>query len=158
MNSKSQIGPTLLWFGAFIIIFFILIGFVYLSTAIGVKKQVESLFFSDKEVVGVERLSEDSAVMASLFAVLNEQIVVNGSEERFLEALLTYEGYNDAVKANIENNFRKELSKTCLGYRFRVNDLEFNSDSSGEYTKEVIFPVYYNFNVFLIKYSQLRSC
>jgi hypothetical protein len=157
-HKKSQIGATMTWIIAFVIIFFILAGFIFISTTIAVKKQVANTFFSKNELTGEDRLAEEAGLRASLFAVLGSEVSVNNTESRLLEAVLLYESSNAEIKNQIEKGLKDELNKICSGYGFQANSLRLIQDSSGKYTEEIIVPVYSRFDAIEIKYSQLRSC
>jgi hypothetical protein len=101
-NKKGQIGATLTWFIAFTMIFFMLVVFVYLSSAIASKKAISSIFSSTDYDFSTQDISDYSISKSGVQAVLEKQIQVGGENRPMIIFLLStldkYLESNSAMK------------------------------------------------------------
>lgn len=155
---NAQIGATLTWFMAFIIIFFIIMTFIYFSSAIGAKKQVGNLFFSGDKMAGLEALSEEAVMSSSLFAILESKTEVNGTNLKFLDLITEYDDYDHENQLLIKNKLKIELDKLCDSYEFNVRDIVIANVLIVNPTRELMLPLNDNSELIPIRYTQARSC
>ena len=123
-SRKAQIGKTLTWFTAFVIIFFIMLGFVALTGLLTGKKflsRERSVITLDEE----ENLeSSDSQItlitMLTLVKVLNTFVGENTIEDLIFEWQVSGD---EEVKATIKNKVEEvlESDENADSYLFTVN-------------------------------------
>ncbi|HUS50688.1 MAG TPA: hypothetical protein VMZ91_11015 [Candidatus Paceibacterota bacterium] len=110
INKKAQIGATLTWIVAFLIIFFIMILFISTTIIISAKKtSILSLSFSQKETTITSHITGDFAVQRNLISFLNKPIKFEG-KDIFIKDLIADKELNDENKARFEK-FVEEASK-----------------------------------------------
>jgi hypothetical protein len=161
---KAQIGATITWFVAFLIIFFLMVVFVSFSTAIGVKKQASSIFsFENNRMMSV---GDSSLVfdMNSIYAVLYSSSSV-GDNKRIRDHLFNFEGLNEADKENLRKEIEGKLALICREYIFSVGDFSLsilsrdeNGDSYFDLGNELSFNLRNGDKKLEIKYTKLREC
>jgi len=88
-NKNAQIGATITWFVAFLVILFIMILFIFFASLAGGKKILSFASFKQRGViVGLKGLSEDADTINSLESVMKSKINIDGKEELFFYAIL----------------------------------------------------------------------
>ncbi len=114
-NKKSQIGETLTWFVAFLIIFFIMI--IFLSAAVIISGMRQA---GGKNEIGIEKYAGNLNSQRILISLLNSNIVFNEKEMKIKDALL------DADYFNFEEPKKDELKSKIKGAVERLVVLKGN--------------------------------
>lgn len=104
-NKQAQIGTTLTWFTAFIIIFFIIV--IFLSAAIfsSGRKYVSSGW----DEITLKEYSGNLEMQRNLFNILNGKIEFNGKEARVKDILRGIDMYN--LGSDKKNELTQKLKK-----------------------------------------------
>ncbi len=127
INRKSQIGTTLSWFFAFIIIFFIMMLFISFSIILGGTKEIP-LIGKGKGEVSIEEFNPD--VLESqrvLNSFLNSKLEINNKEKKLADWLFDLnENSEEAVKQYTYDFFKKSNIK-----------MKIRTDSKTIYSKMV---------------------
>lgn len=117
-NKNAQIGITITWFVAFLVIFFILILFVGTVATIATTKGV-----GKNEIVSIENGFKKIEDQRELISFLNRKVIVDGKNE----------SVRDLVASKKNNEVEIELKKFIEGiepkidcYFFRSGDFEIN--------------------------------
>ncbi len=104
-NKRSQIGTTLTWFTAFIIIFFIIV--IFLSAAIfSSGRKYASTGWDD---ITLKEYSGNLEMQRILFNILNSMIEFNGKEVRVKDILRDIDMYGLGIDK--KNELRQKLKK-----------------------------------------------
>lgn len=124
LNKKAQVGLTITWGVAFLVIFFIMILFIGMSSLIGVKKIAPSWIgggggFDEAEVDSSEDSSSDSSLgdlrsQERLFYVLNSELK-DGKKVR--ELIL--ENRKEEIKTELNELLENSIQEEC--YFFSVD-------------------------------------
>jgi len=153
-NKKSQIGTTMTWLVAFIIIFFVIVIFLVFTIIFAGKKVVSF----DKDKVELEDLNIDLENQNSLIYFLNQEINFKGENKKIKKFVseipfLDEESKKDAsslVKEKLEN-FLGDKEEKC--YIFKVQYYLINKD----YFDEKKFYEFKVSNTYLKSFNNIPS-
>lgn len=110
MNKRGQLGETLTWFAAFIIIFFIIIGFLSVTTVISAAKKVPIVGAGSDKIV-LSKNGVDMGTYDSFMSFLQTRFVQDGKSLRFEDAI--YRIFDLSVERKVigESAFKLETDK-----------------------------------------------
>lgn len=134
-NKKSQIGTTLTWFTAFIIIFFIIILFVSASVIIAGQKKISTI-----ELIKYDSGSLES--QRSLTSFLATPIKIDDKEEKIkdlvLESLNPYLETKDLIKDSGDLNNLVSIKQNLGKEFFEANSVELKDDILFKKSQEIL--------------------
>ena len=143
-NKHAQIGATLTWFAAFVIVLFIIILFLFLCMVIAGEKKIES--FSSLETIRGEKIASSfsslSEINLQLIVLLNSPVETGKTFYGFLSTLNKSDEnmtklFNEKMTLFVESNVLSDSSSpysACFVYL-----LDHNSDKN-KYIQILSFP------------------
>ena len=145
LYKNGQIGSGFTWIGAFVIIFFIIILFAFVSTSLAAKKQVSlSSVFSrtganEITAVGEEYQAIDFKTSRDLFTFLNSPVEFNGNTTMYAVLQANFKQGNPELlqftRIDAQNYFDALYNDTCYQVclaKFVNNKLENIMEVSGK--------------------------
>ncbi|MEM3405539.1 MAG: hypothetical protein QW117_01030 [Candidatus Pacearchaeota archaeon] len=121
-NKKAQIGETLTWFIAFIIIFFIIIIFTIVTIALSLKNVEEN----------IEKLKTESLNYEKIISILNLKVNYKSEELVFKDLIKEYyssDKLDEDKKRFIENTLKENLKE----YNYKIEIKKGEEDNKKIY-------------------------
>ena len=110
-NKRAQIGSTLTWIGAFLIIFFIMLLFLAASISVIKLKKLTKYDYS----ISLEATEEESAMQSRMiFSLLNSPIKINYNNEEkgvAIKEALAFLNFDDVLKESIKSQIKSTLQE-----------------------------------------------
>jgi hypothetical protein len=115
-NKKAQIGNTITWFAAFLIIFFVMLLFMISSFYLAGKKSIKS----NNEILLKEGDAVNLDVFEELNYVLDNKFDYEGDNVRILDFILYTDSNADGNADILFKELQKQLDGLCLSYMLEV--------------------------------------
>jgi hypothetical protein len=121
MNKKAQIGDTLTWFMAFIIIFFIIILFITASIIISGQKEMPILGIGGNSISVSQNSLEDLELDRNLIKILNTPVEFKGEKIKISELIIKWDNSEGVERKNIEETLKKGINQILPRYYFTIH-------------------------------------
>jgi len=112
MMKKAQIATTMTWAVASVIILFLMVGFIIVTTTLSGKR------LSGKNEINVEESVENLNSQRELMKILNSLISIEGKEMNVKEAIKLW--FSDKTK--YESVFESEMKEVLTGFEYEYWD------------------------------------
>lgn len=165
-NKKAQIGATITWLVAILIIFFIMLVYILVAMGLAAKK-------GSSEDIVQKMNSENIALNTELMSILNSDI---SSDKTFIEEIKSLvDSASKDIPENLKTSAEKILGRVCRGYLFNIINIEdgliyprdidnfptiqFNVDFPPEaFTRQINLNIPYKSQIIKLKYERLKEC
>ena len=111
INKKAQIGMTLTWFVAFVIIFFIMLVFLALTALLFAEK---SILTGDKSKIELQKNTDNSLSQRKLFLLLNLPVEDSIVKEEIIRGKITN---NNDIRDNLVKIIQDDLTNIKQQYQ-----------------------------------------
>lgn len=137
ISKKAQIGITLTWFVAFVIVFFVMLVFLALTALLAAEKSILSLggILGGKNNIESQKNSDNLASQRKLFFLLNSPLDDKTVKEEIIEWKITdSEEIRNKVVSVVKESLKKQGSEDCSVFMADSGKIILNSFSSMDAT------------------------